>query len=291
MDSSADESADTGKRATGDHWGQFALLWRVMGPPLRPSQQEVGFYAEAAGEWMRLGGSPRVLLLGVTPEIYHLPWPEGTDFLAVDHTQAMIDHVWPGPPEAVRRAEWLDMGLPTASRDIVFCDGGLNLLKYPDEQKRLAHAIGDVLSDGGLCVLRLFVPPPQREEPGAILDDLLAGRIPNLNVLKLRLWMALRQSADEGVALRAVWRTVHDAAGDLEALAARIGWPVDHMLAINAYRESPAQYYLPTADEVTELFCGDKCGFDLRRVCAPDYELGRQCPTIVLGRLPRGSAQ
>jgi hypothetical protein len=81
-------------------------------------------------EWIHHYGTPRVLAFGVTPEIYRLRWPKGTNFLAVDHTQAMIGAVW---PKTVQCTEWLALSLPKNSRDI--------------------------LSDNGMCIFRLYVPP------------------------------------------------------------------------------------------------------------------------------------
>jgi hypothetical protein len=268
------------------HWPKIARQWEQVGLPLRPAAEDLAICAEAVEEWMRSHGAPRVLLLGVTPELYHLPWPEGTDLLAVDRTQAMIDAVWPGPPATVLCSDWLDLALPEGCRDIVLCDGGLHFAAYPREQRRLVRLLGDMLSDGGLCIFRLFVPPSQRESPDAVLAALLEGQIPSLNALKLRLWMALLESAEKGVALATVWRTVHEAAPDLDALAARLGWPAEHLRAIDTYRGSPERYHLVTAEQASELFCRDPGGFELRRVCVPSYELGEQCPTLVVRRCP-----
>jgi hypothetical protein len=225
-----------------------------------------------------------VLLLGVTPDLYRLPWPEGTDFMAIDRSQPMIDIVWPGPKEAALCADWLSMALPDNSRDIAFCDGGLHLLSYPQEQQQLVHILRSLLSDKGLCIFRLFVPPQQRESPDAVLQDLLEGRISNLNILKLRLAMSLQNSAERGVELKKIWWALHEIAHDLESLAEKIGWPVEHMLAINIYRDSTARYSFVTVDQVYDLFCGNSGGFTLRSLQVPSYELGERCPTIVLQR-------
>jgi hypothetical protein len=244
----------------------------------------VRFSEEAVGAWRGQGASPRVLLLGVTPELYRLPWREGTDFLAVDRTMEVIEAVWPGPREAVRCEDWLEMKLPAASRDIVLCDGGLNLLAYPEEQQQLASILREVLAEEGLCILRLFVRPAETETRDAVLADLMAGQIPNMNVLKLRLWAALQESPSLGVELDTVWRTVHSAAGNLETLASRVGWPLEETLFINAYRGSTTRYWLGTVNEVAKIFCHEVGGFELASVHVPSYEGGRQCPTLVLRR-------
>ena len=268
-------------------WAKVARNWKLLGPPLRPSQEDVRFSQQAVGTWRGQGAPLRVLLLGVTPELWGLPWPEGTDFLAVDRTMEAIEAVWPGPREAARCADWLEMKLPSASRDIVLCDGGINLLAYPEEQRQLASILREVLSEGGLCILRLFVRPAERETRDAVLADLMGGRIPNMNVLKIRLWMALQESPLQGVDLDAVWRTVQGAAGSLEELASRVGWPLEETLTINAYRGSTTRYWLGTVDEVAKIFCDEVGGFELASTHIPSYEGGQQCPTVVLRRTSR----
>jgi hypothetical protein len=271
--------------ARDQHWTKMVEHWQQIGPPLRPSPQDIEFFEDAVQEWTRHHGAPRVLLLGVTPEIYRLRWPEGTDFLAVDHTQTMIDAVWPGPKKAVQCTEWIALSLPKNSRDIVLCDGGLHLLAYPWEQRQLVHILRNILSDNGVCILRLFVPPTQRESSDAVISDLIEGKISSLNILKLRLGMSLLESAAEGVELGRVWRLIHEVAPDLEGLASQIGWSAEHIMAINAYRGSTSRYYFVTIDQVSELFCGNPGGFETHRLRVPSYDLGERCPTIVLKRL------
>ena len=246
-----------GQEARPDRAGQWAAMarkWTLFGPPLQPSPQDVRFCEKAIGTWRGHGRAPRVLLLGVTPELYGLSGLEGTDFLAVDRTMEVIEAVWPGPREAARCEDWLEMRLPAGSRDIVLCDGGLNLLAYPGEQHRLASILRGVLAEGGLCILRLYVPPAERETRDAVLADLMEGRIPSVNMLKLRLWMALQESPSQGVELDTVWRTVHGAAGTLEELAARVGWPLE---------QDSGPQRLPGLDDAVLVCDGGRGGADL----------------------------
>ncbi len=266
------------------HWQAFARIWEHVGPPLRPSAEDIAFLNEAIGSWARNQGAPRALILGVTPELYHLPWPDGTDVVAVDHTQSMIDAVWPGPRNRVICADWTAMPLSPASRDIALCDGGIHLLPHPDGQEGLMRALQRVVAPGGLCIFRLFLPPQTRETVDDVLQDLLEAKIPNLNLLKLRLWMALHQDSTEGVPLRVVWDTVRSAARDFDRLAAQIGWPLEHLLTINAYRDSPTRYFFVSLPDVHYMFCEKGGGFTLEAVCVPTYERGECCPTVVLRR-------
>jgi hypothetical protein len=57
----------------------------------------VRFTEEAVGTWRGQGAPPRVLLLGVTPELMGCHGGRGQTFLAVDRTMEAIEAVWPGP--------------------------------------------------------------------------------------------------------------------------------------------------------------------------------------------------
>src|SRR5690606_7261339 len=131
--------------------------------------------------WTAANRPPRALILGVTPEIYHLPWPPGASVHAVDHTPAMIDAIWPGPRADVIEADWVDIPVGDASRDLVFCDGGLHLMPH-GQHSVFAATMSRIVSPGGLCLFRLFVPPGHEtgadhgESPEQVLDALMKGR-------------------------------------------------------------------------------------------------------------------
>jgi SAM-dependent methyltransferase len=195
----------------------------------------------------------------------------------------MIEALWPGPPAAVVCADWTDVPLQASSRDVVLGDGGLHLLSYPVGQAALVTNLARALVPGGVVVMRLFVPPGPdgRETPESVLDDLLAGRIANLNLLKLRLGMALQPDAEAGVGVASVYEAVRQVRPDLVTLAATVGWDLDHLLAIESYRDSFTRYWFVTVDQVRDLF---GASFDLEAAHVPSYELGERCPTVVLRR-------
>lgn len=271
-------------RGQHGHWSAASRLWNLSGPPLRPCAQDVAFAEEAVHDWSaRARRAPRALLLGVTPELCRMAWPAGTDLLAIDRSQEMIDAVWPDGFGTVRRADWLAPGLAQASRDVVLCDGGLHLLAHPDEQQHLARTLHALLAPGGACIFRLFVPPARRELPETVLDDLLGRRVPNLNVLKLRLGMALMQNVRDGVRLADVWRTLNAVEPDWSRLATRIGWSEEHLAAIDTYRDSPGRYHFATLDEAAAVFCSSGA-FRVADVRVPSHELGERCPTVTFAR-------
>lgn len=164
------------------------------------------------------------------------------------------------------------------------CDGGLQLLPYPEGHSKLVASLRRVIAPGGVVAIRMFVLPEEQESPGAVLRDLWAGRIANLNLLKIRLGMALARGAGHCVSLRAVWDAVHRAAPDLPALAAAVGWPLEHLQVIQTYRDRHTRYWFVGLEEARRLFCESPGGFALEQVNVPTYELGERCPTAIFRR-------
>ena len=270
--------------ATG-HWQINSRKWDQIGPPLHPSAQDTAFLTEAISSWASDNGAPRALILGVTQQLYHMPWPKGADVLAVDHTQEMIDNVWPGPRNAAICAEWTDMPLETGSRDIALCDGGISLLDYPQQHHQFVHELHRVIAPDGLCMFRLFAVPEERESFDKVFQDLLDGKIPDINQLKLRLWMAIYKDITQNLQIKQVWEVFHQAVPDLNSLASQIGWPLEPLLTIKAYQNYQTRCVFPSVDEVRQLFCDNPGGFRFEAVKVPTYELGECCPTVVFRRI------
>jgi len=272
----------TVKKSPQNPWQYYSRSHRLSRPPMRPSGQDLAYYWDIAAEWVRKHRAPRVLQLGVTPELYDLPWPEGTDFLAVDRTQAMIGAIWPGSQDSVLCEDWLSMNLPDGSRDIVLCDGGLQLLDYPEGQSNLIRILRRVLSDEGLCIFRFYVLPVQGETPDSVIRDLLDGDIGSLETLKLRLNMSLQKYPEGGVVCEHVYETLVKAVPNLEELAVKLGWPVERMLLMNDYKGMEFRFYWLSLEQIVDLFCRHPGGFRVHRLETPSYELGQRCPTVAL---------
>jgi SAM-dependent methyltransferase len=277
-------TGNTKTALVGGHWPDVARQWAQVGPPLRPSAADIAFFGAAVARSACSANVLRVLILGVTPELYRLAREHRAKVLAADHTMAMIKAVWPGPPAAVVCAEWPELPLQSASIDLVVCDGGLHLLAHPHHQEELVRKLHRVISPGGRCAFRLFIPPHMKEAKKDVLEELLAGKIANLNILKMRLCMALQNEPATGVELAKVWEAIHDVAPDFPELAARVGWSLDHLLAINTYKNCGKRYHFLSTNDVSDMFCRSPGGFEVETIDTPTYELGDRCPTIVFRR-------
>jgi SAM-dependent methyltransferase len=261
------------------HWAEISQRWAQVGPPLRPSNDDIAVFKRVICDWT----APRALIFGVTPELYCLPWPAQTDLRAVDNTRRMIDNIWPGERDRVVCGDWRSLPFQSGSRDIVLCDGGFHLVSYPQGQMRFVESVRNVLSPGGICAIRLFVPPRAPEEVPIVLEDLLAGKIDHLNFLKLRLGMAMQPDPAVGVRLGDVWSKV-DGLGAWPELAVRTGWPLEHLRSLDSYRDSDSRYCFVTPSQVEGIFTRVVGGFVLQSLVYPSYEMGDRCPIIVFRR-------
>ena len=146
-----------------------------------------------------------------------------------------------------------------------------------------------VLATNGRCVVRCFVQAKTPEPVGGVLEDLARGRVGGFHAFKWRLAMALQADSERGVVLADVWDALQEAEPDLVALSSRIGWPVEVIRTIDAYRGVGARYWFPSSDTLRDLL--SNAGFAILDVIHPAYELGDRCPSMVLADIesPVGS--
>jgi len=260
-----------------DHWRQVAERWSQVGPPLRPSPSDIQVYSSMLSAEVPVSA----LILGVTPELAALDWPMGSRVLAVDHTEAMIRAIWTGAPSSATLGDWRHLPVRDASIDCAFCDGGLHLLDFPNGQMDLIREVGRVLAVGGRFALRLFLPPSLPESPDDVVNDLFNGRLPNLNVLKLRLGHSLCLDPATGVALAEVFRVIDALAPDLDALADRLRWERLDLRAIESYRDSANRYHFVSLMEVQALFGNAFKELVLESLTPGTGVMGEQCPTAI----------
>ncbi len=261
-------------------WPSHARRWDLLGPPLRPSPEDVAVVASIAREpWVT---PPRVVLLGVTPELATLAWPAGTELVAVDRCDTMIASVWPssGKPAGAKAVlgEWSALPLEAGSVDLVLGDAVTTVLSYPHAHASVFTEVARVLRVGGRFVTRALVPPASREDVCAIASDLASGRVGSLNALKVRLLMALSAPPDHAVRLADTWDAWREMVSDPIALFAKLGWNPEALSTIDVYRDSPTTYAFASIDELDAI--ARDAGLCDRAVHTPRYELGDRCPTI-----------
>lgn len=266
-----------------NHWPAIAPLWHRVGPPLKPAPEDVALFQAGVDAAARQAGTLRALILGVTVELARLRWPEGTELDAVDRSASMIANVWPGAPERAHQASWTDLPFAAGSRDLVLCDGGLAMIDPPGLLGDLAVELARVMAPGARFVTRLYTPGRREDTVEDVLTSMDRGEVPSLNALKLQLWAAMQRDAATGVRPRDVRQILLDHAGSWSAMAKATGWPLDHVAALDAHRDSTAVYHLVDADEVAAVFEGTGA-FTRVSVEEPAYALGDCCPVVTFVR-------
>ena len=269
------------------HWSRHARQWSRVGQTLRPGPEDIAHYTQTLMALRAtLPGAVlhRALLLGVTPEIAGLPWPEETFLTAIDLALPMIENVWPGNDarRGAVRADWLAMPFADTRFDFIVGDGCLALLDYPQDWRRFAGELRRCLRYDGACILRTFCRPPSGDDTRVadVAAALRAGRISSFHAFKWRLAMALQgDDTARGIALVDIHKAFQAMIPRRTALAEKLGWPLAEIDSIDAYRENPARLHFPTLDEIRAVFVAD---FETSTHRAGHYELAECCPHLLL---------
>lgn len=271
-----------------DHWSQHAQQWEQIGAPLRPWPQDIEHLQALVAKWAQrtTRSHTRAVLLGVTPEIIRMRWPEQTELIAADRSIPMIQYAssqHAKPNAWAICADWKKMPFTDNACQIVVGDGCFSLLDFPEGYHSALQSIRRILTPQGLFAMRFFVRPAIIENLDNVFDDLYAGRIGNFHVFKWRLAMALHSDSRQGVRLGDIWDAWHQYVPAPEDLAKRLNWEPKSITTINVYKGIDTRYTFPTLEEVRDIV---KYYFSEQDVHFPTYELGERCPTLAFHPLP-----
>lgn len=258
----------------GKFWDSRIKTWDAIKNPLKPCAEDIEIMEGMIKRHNTLA-SPRVLILGVTPQIALMRYPEGARVTGSDNSMEMIRHCWPLAPHMALHCNW--MTLPELSCDIVIGDGIFPPMKFPETLTLLMRSICGRLAPEGLVIMRLFSRPRKAESIERVFEDMWAGRIGNFHYFKWRLMMAL-----EGRSLGEAWRVWRAYVPHYDKLASALGWPMQEILTIDSYRDRDEIFYsFPTAGDVTEVFSP---GLELIETVYPNYEDSERYPTVCFRR-------
>lgn len=261
------------------HWNNQAKMWALLGPPLKPSFIDI----EKCTTWINEKNlmhkkSLKVLVLGVTPELVNIAWPEDTTLYALDNNISMIESILPTHTKTLKpiplAGNWLKIPLSSSSIDIVIGDGCYSSLAK-NYYGMMSSEIVRTLKSDGILIMRFFMRPEKNESLVDIRNDLMTKRINNFHIFKLRLAMALHESLEQGVCLKQVWdnwdlhfrNTVHESS-EWEDLIIR---------TIDNYKNTDIFYTFPTLKELRKELCRY---FSESEIFIPEYQLGERCPTL-----------
>jgi hypothetical protein len=268
----------------GSYWDGFARAFAMLGSPLRPSPEDIRFMQEAVETLAAADGAEplHALLLGVTPEIATMRWPDASFVMAVDRSFAMTQTVWPGNVPGRRTVvcgNWLSMPRTASSCHVVIGDGSINSLRYPRQFSTLAETISKVLRNDGILLLRCYVQDVVRERPEEVYADLMGGSISSFHAFKLRLLMAMQSDTEQGVSVSDVHQSWITRAVDPERLPHGPGWEKDAIETIDFYRNRSTVYTFPKLAELRSVL---QPFFDEVCLSTANHDMGERCPTLVL---------
>lgn len=273
-------------------WGQHAQQWSRVGPPLKPSAQDGQLTLRALRTVFEQSTGPcRLALLGVTPELVHLPWPSQVQLLAFDHSAQMIAEVWQpsaAVPSIVQLARWQSLPLQDGCMHAAVGDGSLNVLPHLCDYSHVLQELHRVLRPGGLAVVRCFIRAGRSENLSAIVRAVQAREVQSFHALKWRLAMAMAATSGASVAVADIHATFEALFPDRAQLAALTGWHPEKIATMDAYQGVSTRYTFPTLEEMTAC-CSPH--FEVQAVDHAAYELAQCCPTLTLRRRGGTGAQ
>lgn len=255
-----------------------AEVYSNQTPPLLPSAEDLAAHVAA----LDLGDTPlHVLMLGVTPALFRLPWPEGTIVRAVDRSLPMIEHVWPGPVGTADVGDWTRLPFEDARFDRIVSDGGLAFFGPPsieDARDELAR----VLRPGGLFVARLYVWD-RSQRIDRIVDEVERGAIATANEMRIRSWSALQVSLGEGLVLGEAFDAIVARVGSPERLIELTDLEPEQFVPFLASAGSALRYTMWPSDALIEAWTGSG-HFELQSLTVPAHRLGALCPVLAFRR-------
>lgn len=272
--------ADEG--AGRDHFARLVRQWSNFGPPLRPWPGDTAVVQKVIDG---LPAGARAAVLGLTPETLECAWPEGTELLALDHSEAMIRALWPvtrrPPGSRAVLASWQAMPIESSCVDLVAGDGCHNQFPYAGGFESLSREIRRVLRPGGRFVIRVFLRPDRAESLDEIARAVAAGDVGSVHALKLRLLAALHEVSGPGSRLDDVWQAWKTIPPPPPGRPSERGWTAEEMEGIESYRGQQVRYLLPT---LAEFRARQSRSFVELECARTSHELSDRCPTFVLQR-------
>jgi len=258
-------------------WSDFHRRWSRLKPPLRANCEVT---AAIAGAIEDRRDCP--LLLGVTPELSDI----GTLTVALDWSEAMIAHIWPGDT-AARSAvlgNWLAMPFHRRRFSAAIGDGSLNAIDYSDYSALFAQ-LESVLLPGARVAVRIYATPEPCEPIARVRQEALAGNIAGFHALKWRLATAIAaEMGNANVPVALIHRIFDREFSDRGALSRATGWGLEDIDEIDAYDDAKIVYSFPTRGEI--MMTLPRSFSNPRFLNSGSYELAERCPVFVADFAP-----
>lgn len=255
-------------------WKAFHKRYSRSRPPYRLDPATADIMGELIQDF-----DAHVLELGVTPELANL----GKTLTAVDWSEPMLAHIWPGDSATRRaiKANWWELEPLTPKPTAVVGDGSLACVKWPAPYIAVFTRLAALLSDRSRLVLRCYIRPDQAEPIEQIVSDVMAGKMNGFHAFKLRLSIALAgATGNPNIAIKDILAGFNAAFPDRQKLASATGWSVDDIAEMDAYKGSDAIYSFVTRKELVDIIPDSFTNVQFHD--AGTYEMAEHCPLLVM---------
>jgi predicted AAA+ superfamily ATPase len=155
--------------------------------------------------------------------------------------------------------------------------------KYPvfsiDDYFDVLKEIKRVLANDGQCIMRCFVRNPEASDIEDIIKEVQLKKIKNFGSLKWKIAMALVDSKYCSVEIKKISQTFNKTFKERLKLVENNLWDIETIQTIDSYDAMPGHFTFPTLEKLLEIF---EKFFVVDQVTTLDYEMAKNCPTIVL---------
>ena len=263
-------------------WRKQSRQWQHVGAPLRPTEEDQHLLFSVSAPVLNCV-SPRLMVMGVTPEVVNLPWPADAHLTAVDRCEQMIARVWQPHkeiPSSVECADWHRLPFEDKRFQLLIGDGCTTQFTGENDYLEIFAELSRVLDDDGQLTMRCFVRPEIPELLDAVVVAAHSAEISNFGSLKWRLAMALvGRSGNMAIPVTRITEVFDSLFPDRDLLAREANWAREEIDTIDAYRDNSVCYTFPTLAELEIIL---KPYFRVENVCSASYELASQCPILSL---------
>ncbi len=265
-----------------EKWGTPSR-WSLLGSPLRPGVEDVDHFQRQVDRYVENGQAvAHALVLGVTPELTTLAWPDNVFLSAVDLSVDMIAALWPAPGKPTGscaiQGTWTSLPFDNGSFRIVVGDGAFNAVGR-ELQSSIVEAVFGLLQPTGAFALRVFVRPDRAETLDEVVADLRAGRIASVDVLKWRLAMVAQESSAAGVRGSRIFNLFESIRQYAPVGGNAPGWAPERVATFDYWRDNPVRYTFPSLEEIRAVLA---TRFRVRDTLFGSYPLAERCAILRL---------
>jgi SAM-dependent methyltransferase len=247
------------------HWAERSQHWGKIGPPLQPNQEVTDAFTSL------VSSDKHILMLGVTPQIANAY----TNVTSIDSSPEMIERVWPGNTDTKQAYEdnWLTVDIADEQFDAVLGDGSINMVEYPHDIRFMFDRAYRWLKPEGRFAMRFFTRPEQPISREQLIEE---GLNPTVNFSAYRRLLPMYIAANEGPCIRS--SKILDLFDELFPDRSILKWDPEHIISIDAYKDTVSTGWYPTRTEILEFVHTD--AVDVRFIDAGTYDISYTCPIL-----------